>query len=245
MDSSYRVAMVQAWCIAARVETQILLHNKTANVSYLQSRMQQNFLFPKGGQNGIMKNGNTIFSGGLIVVIKNRMMWVWSGLVLLSLLSLPCSAAQADPGAAQAPDQKVSEAAAQLTPVLDAILTQANESKVPGQKEISAAQAVLDSTKRYFAKMDSKQKAQYCLLQSWQSYYTGQLENAYANAVKAWKLDEASGDIWVTQVAMALVADKKPMLPRPGKKPARAQRNRQPGGMMVSHNFGRRRLVRN
>jgi hypothetical protein len=160
------------------------------------------------------------------------MMRVWSGLVLLSLLGLPCSAAQTDPGAAQAPDQKVLEAAAQLTPVLDAFLTQANESKAPGQKEISAAQAVLDSTKRYFAKMDSKQKAQYCLLQSWQSYYSGQLENAYANAVKAWKLDEASGDIWVTQVAMALVADKKPMLPRPEKKPARTQRNRQPGGMM-------------
>ena len=65
--------------------------------------------------------------------------------------------------------------------------------------------------------MDDKQKAQYCLLQSWLAYYSGQVENAHANAVKAWKLDETNSDILTTQVAMALVADKKPMLPRPPK----------------------------
>jgi hypothetical protein len=166
------------------------------------------------------------------MVIKSRMLWMLAGLLSLGLFTLPCLGAQAEPGAVQAPDAKVTEAAAQITPVLDAFLTQANESKVPAQKEISTAQTVLDSTKRYFAKMDNKQKAQYCLLQSWQAYYSGQLENAHVNAVKAWKLDATSGDIWATQVAMAILADKKPMLPRPEKKPARAQRNRQPGGGM-------------
>jgi hypothetical protein len=157
------------------------------------------------------------------------MKWMWVGLLLSGLFTLPCLG-QAEPAASQTPDSKVVEAAGKITPVLDAFLTQANESKTPGQKDLSAAQTVLDSTKRYFPKMDKKQKSQYCLLQSWQAYYSGQLEIAHANAVKAWKLDETSGDTWATQVAMALVANKKPMLPRPEKKPARGQRKRQPAG---------------
>jgi hypothetical protein len=170
-------------------------------------------------------------------------MWIWSGLLLLGLFAMPCQA-QADPGAEQMPDQKIMEAANKIGPTLDALLTQVNEAKNPTQKEISEAQLLVNETKRHFLKMDDKQdaerkqKAQYFLLQSWLSYFSGQMETAHANAVKAWKLDTAdkqsmpSGDIWATQVAMALVADMKPMLPRP-RKPVRApQRNRQPGGMM-------------
>jgi hypothetical protein len=168
------------------------------------------------------------------MVIKRRMMWLWAGMLLLGLFSLPCLA-QAEPGAAQAPDQKAkaAEAAAKITPALDAILVQVNEFKPPAQKELSAAQTLVDSTKRSFSQMDDKQKAQYCLLQSWLAYYSGQVENAYTNAVKAYKLDVTSGDVWATQVAMAILADKKPMLPRPPKAP-RAQRNRPGQGVAES-----------
>jgi hypothetical protein len=164
------------------------------------------------------------------MVIKSRMMWIWAGFLSLGVLSLPCLAG-AEGGAPQSPDTKIAEAANKITPALDSILTQVNEDKLPARKELSAGQALVGETKRYFLQMDGKQKAQYCLLQSWLLYYAGQVENASLNAAKACKLDATSADAWATQVAMALLADKKPMLPHPPK-PARAQRNRAARGEM-------------
>lgn len=162
------------------------------------------------------------------MVIKSRILCIWAGLLFLSLLVLPCAAQ----GEQQAPDQKVIEAADRVGPALDVILTAANESKSPEPKDLSSGQTVVDETKRFFLQMDDKQKAQYCLLQSWLAYFSGQIESAHLNAAKACKLDTTSGDAWATQVAMAVIADKRPMLPRPPKA-ARGQRSRTEGPDMM------------
>ena len=68
-------------------------------------KLEAEFLFSKRGVNWYDRPVN--FLGGLIMVIKCRMKWFWAGLLLSGLFTLPCRG-QADPGAAQAPDPKVS-----------------------------------------------------------------------------------------------------------------------------------------
>mgnify|MGYP000350857551 CR=1 FL=1 len=89
--------------------------------------------------------------------------------------------------------------------------------------DILPGQGFLDEYKRYFSQMDDKLKAQYCMLQAWVSYFQNDINTAFMNASRACKLDAANSDAWVTQVAMSILADKKPMLP----KQPRPQRPRQ------------------
>jgi hypothetical protein len=93
-------------------------------------------------------------------------------------------------------------------------LTKINEFKPLDAGEVLAGQGILDEYKRYFTQMDDKQKAQYCTLQAWVSYYQNDINTAFMNASRACKLDAANSDAWITQVAMSILADKKPMLPR-------------------------------
>jgi hypothetical protein len=171
------------------------------------------------------------------MVIKSRIYAV-SGIFVLSMLTMYCFAA-AEPRtpkipktsqAPQAPDPKVSETATRIQQSLDVILPEANKGLKPAAGMIAGGQKTLEESKRYFPQMDDKQKSQYCLLQSWSAYYADEIKVAHMNAAKACKLDATNGDAWISQVAMALLAGKKPMLPRPSR-PVRAQRNRQnPGG---------------
>jgi len=157
------------------------------------------------------------------MVMKSRICVV-SGIFVLSMLTVYCFGAP-EPKNPQTPEPKISETTGKIQQMLDQILPQVNQERKPSQSNISACQKTLDESKRHFLGMDDKQKAQYCLLQSWVAYYSDDTNNAHLNAAKACKLDATSGDAWITQVAMSLLADKRPMLPRPPR-PARVQRNR-------------------
>jgi len=157
------------------------------------------------------------------MVMKSRICVV-SGIFVLSMLTVYCFGAP-EPKNPQTPEPKISETTGKIQQMLDQILPQVNQERKPSQSNMSACQKTLDESKRHFLGMDDKQKAQYCLLQSWVAYYSDDTNNAHLNAAKACKLDATSGDAWITQVAMSLLADKRPMLPRPPR-PARVQRNR-------------------
>ena len=152
---------------------------------------------------------------------------MWAVLSSLGLLVLPCAGQQE---MVQAYDQKLADSVSRIGSTLDTILTDANTSKAPAAGALSSWQTLVNESRRYFAQMDDKQKAQYCLLQSWTAYYSRQVDDAHMNAAKACKLDPTSGDAWASQVAMAMVAGKRPMLPRPPK-PTRSQRGRGAQGM--------------
>jgi hypothetical protein len=174
------------------------------------------------------------------MVIKSRICAV-SGIIVLSMLAAYCFGAAEPrtpkipktPQAPQASDPKVSEMATRIQQSLDVILPEVNKDTKPTAGMIAGGQKTLEESKRYFLQMDDKQKAQYCLLQSWAAYYANEIEVAHLNAAKACKLDATSGDAWASQVAMALLGGKKPMMPR-APKPVRTPRNRQNQGGMES-----------
>jgi hypothetical protein len=161
------------------------------------------------------------------MAVKSRIYMV-SGIFVLSLLSAYCFGA-AEPRNPQTPDPKVTEAAIKIQQSLDIILTEVNKGSKPTASHLAGSQRLLEEFRRYFSQMDDKAKAQYCLLQSWSAYYADEIEVAHLNAAKACKLDATDGDAWASQVAMALLADKRPMMPRTAKS-ARTQRNRANGG---------------
>lgn len=165
------------------------------------------------------------------MVIKSRICVV-SGIIVLSMLAVYCFGA-AEPRNPQTPDPKISETATKIQQSLDVILPEVNKDIKPTAGMIAGGQKTLEESKRYFSQMDDKQKSQYCLLQSWTAYYADEIEVAHLNAAKACKLDATNGDAWVSQVAMALLAGKKPMMPR-APKPVRTPRNRQNQGGMES-----------
>jgi len=165
------------------------------------------------------------------MVMKSRICVV-SGIFVLSMLTVYCFGAP-EPKNPQTPEPKISETTGKIQQMLDQILPQVNQERKPSQSNISACQKTLEESKRHFSQMDDKQKAQYCLLQSWVAYYSDDINNAHLNAAKAYKLDATSGDAWASQVAMALLSGKKPMPPR-APKPIRTPRNRQNQGRAES-----------
>jgi hypothetical protein len=169
--------------------------------------------------------------GGLIVVIKSRIC-IASVILVFSMPAMYCFGA-AEPRNPQTPDPKAAEAATRIQQSLGVILPEANKGLRPAAGMIAGGQKTLDESKRYLSQMDDKQKAQYCLLQSWAAYYGGSMDTALMNAAKACKLDATSGDAWASQVAMALLANKRPMMPQVPK-PVRTPRNRQNQGGMES-----------
>jgi hypothetical protein len=165
------------------------------------------------------------------MVIKSRICVV-IGILVLSLPAAYCFGA-AEPRNPQSPDPKIAETATRIQQSLDVILPEVNKGLKPAASPLAGSQRLLEESKRYFLQMDDKQKAQYCLLQSWSAYYADEIEVAHLNAAKACKLDATNGDAWASQVAMALLADKRPMMPR-APKPVRTPRNRQNAGGMES-----------
>lgn len=156
------------------------------------------------------------------MIIRNRFNVVLGMLVLVAAIQ-PCFG-QMEPGGTKAPDPKIAEAAGKIQQALDPVLTAANESKRPEPTVVAANQRLLDESRRYYAQMDDKQKALFCLLHAWISYYQNDFATAFKNASIACKSDATSGDAWVTQVAMSILADRKPMLPKQPR-PQRARSN--------------------
>ncbi len=163
---------------------------------------------------------NKEFYGGIIMIIKSAKN-VLVCLIGLGFTILPCLAAE------PIDQTKVAEVAGSIQQNLDPLLTGVNEHKRPNKTELAAWQKFLTESRRYFTKMDSKQQSQFLLLESWVSYFSGNIEQAHKNAVFAWNKDQTSGDALVTQITMALLVNKRPMLPKPPKpqknKPAPGQ----------------------
>jgi hypothetical protein len=163
--------------------------------------------------------------------IQNRFSRIAAWLVLAALVQ-PCLG-QMEPGGTRSPDPKITEAAGKIQQTLEPLLTKINESKPLAAADILPGQGLLDEYKRSFTQMDDKQKAQYCMLQAWISYYQNDINTAFMNASRACKLDAANSDAWVTQVAMSILADKKPMLPRqPRPQRTRPSNPNNPNAMM-------------
>ncbi|MBN2513155.1 MAG: hypothetical protein JXB18_09480, partial [Sedimentisphaerales bacterium] len=144
--------------------------------------------------------------------IQNRFSRIAVLLVLAAWVQ-PCLG-QMEPGGTRAPDPKIGEYAGKIQQTLDPLLSKINESKPLEAGEVLAGQRLLDESKRYFSQMDDKQKAQYCMLQAWLSYHQNDINTAFMNASRACKSDATNSDAWITQIAMSILADKKPMLPR-------------------------------
>jgi hypothetical protein len=119
------------------------------------------------------------------------------------------------------------EVAGSIQQGLDPILTAVNEQRRPTQAELAGWQKLLTNSRRYVQKMEPVQQSQFFLSDAWVSYFTGNIEMAHKNAVLAWNKDQTSGDALLTQITMALAANKKPMLPRPPK-PQKNRTNQDP-----------------
>jgi len=124
---------------------------------------------------------------------------------------------------------KIAEVAGIIQQNLDPILTGVNEQKRPTKAEIAAWQKLSTDSRRYFQKMEPAQQSQFLMFEAWIAYFNGNIEQAHKNAVFAWNKDQTSGDAFLTQFTMSLVANKKPLLPKPQKN--KTNPNQEPAGM--------------
>jgi len=98
------------------------------------------------------------------------------------------------------------------------LLANVNASVAPGDKTINLAEKLLRENKKNLKGADDNSKCSYFMLRAWTSYFLGDLPDALKAASKAYKTNRHNADARVTQAALAIIADEKPLALPPERK---------------------------
>jgi len=115
-----------------------------------------------------------------------------------------------------AQNKKIAEdAGGALDANLKELLQLINQNQIPDAALVGNSKQSLKDSKRFLKKFNDAMKCQYYMLAAWTNYYESVLDKAFLNASKACKTDGTNHDARATQAAIAVFADRKPMIVKP------------------------------
>ena len=139
---------------------------------------------------------------------------------------------------------KMNEAAQQIKDDLKTILGDVNSSKRPDEQTLSAADQAAKAARRYLTKFETKAQCDYSLLTAWLFHFDTDPQKACLSASKAFKAEPEDSDARVSQVALSIIAGKRPVLkaPVPRKTSSRSKsksRSRSSSSVMSTPKFSK------
>jgi len=165
-----------------------------------------------------------------ILTFKTKNQLLSAFLCVLVMLVTPCSGARdqgrsRDPGGTRSDKQakqeqaeaQAKDAAENIDSSLVDILEAVNKADRPDAETIDAIGTLLKQSRRFARKFDDKMQCEYYMLSAWHNYFDGKLEMALKLSAKAYKTDIANNDARLTQTALAILADQKPVVIKPPK----------------------------
>ncbi|MBN1124479.1 MAG: hypothetical protein JXA82_05685 [Sedimentisphaerales bacterium] len=133
--------------------------------------------------------------------------------------------------------EMITAAATNVDTILKEVLTRINDRQTPEAQLLTDAEAAMKESGAYMSRVEKDAQCQFFMLQSWVSYFQGDLPQATMASTKAYGLDEDNHDAYVTQAAMAFFADRTPIIKRP--EPVRALQTND--RTMINDPYNRRR----
>jgi len=112
-------------------------------------------------------------------------------------------------------EAQAKDAAENIDSSLVDVLEAVNKADRPDAETINAIGELLKQSKRFTRKFDDKMQCEYYMLSAWHNYFDGKLEMALRLSAKAYKTDITNNDARLTQTAMAILSDQKPIVIKP------------------------------
>jgi len=126
--------------------------------------------------------------------------------------------------ARQAQEQKrqqaIESAAGAIDTSLVEMLNLVNEQRRPSGKKLASAQQDVQNSRKYIKKFNNSMICQFMMLNAWTDYFEAGAEKAHPPATQAYRKNQSNNDARATQAALAILAGRKPLAPRPQKQQA-------------------------
>lgn len=121
---------------------------------------------------------------------------------------------------------QVNEAAQQIDAELKTILMGINTQRRLDQQTLATAEQAAKTARKYVTKFEKKAQCDYSLLTAWLYHFAADPQKACLSAAKAYKADPENNDARVSQVALAIIAGKKPDLRPPATRRTQSSRSK-------------------
>ncbi|HEG43207.1 MAG TPA: hypothetical protein ENH94_04065 [Phycisphaerales bacterium] len=106
---------------------------------------------------------------------------------------------------------------------LKKILTLVNENRKPDAQTLAAANNAIQANKKDIKTFDDRSQCKYLMLSAWSYHFAGDVGKAFLAASKAYKSDPENSDAHISQVALAILADRRPITIKPKTKTTRSR----------------------
>lgn len=128
----------------------------------------------------------------------------------------------------QAATQEIQKAAQDLDTTLVGILEMVNQQQKPAAQDLEDSNTVATAAKKHAKQFNEEMQCELFMLMAWNSYFEEDIKSAALNATQAYKTDQTNNDAHATQTAIAILADRKPLVIAPPRQRPTA-RNQTPG----------------
>ncbi|MCK5172340.1 MAG: hypothetical protein KAR47_03060, partial [Planctomycetes bacterium] len=129
-------------------------------------------------------------------------------------------------------DQENTEPSATLSTEFESslkkILTLVNENRKPDEQTLTVANSAIQANRRDLKTFDDRSQCKYLMLTAWSHHFAGDPPRAFMAASKAYKTDPENSDAHISQIALAILADRRPITVKPKTKTTRSRTRRTP-----------------
>jgi hypothetical protein len=119
--------------------------------------------------------------------------------------------------------QAMIDAAKDVDSKLVELLNLINKNQKPSSEKIASALKTIEETSKFLSRFDSKTQCEHYMLKAWANYFNNEPKTANQTAKQAYRTDQENNDAFITQAAIAILTDNKPIVQKPKTSPAQTQ----------------------